>query len=91
VISLSNQSKVSQVEKVVFLSGAEELRDKARAISFLKYPQNFPDADPVRIVRKATLNCNIYSKECTLILTPSDEAAVPLPTSVALPVTPSIQ
>jgi tetratricopeptide (TPR) repeat protein len=81
LISMSNESKAGKVERVVFLSGAQELRPMTRSISMVKYPQRFPDANTVRVVRKATLNCNIYSTNCTLVLTPSDEAAVALPDS----------
>jgi tetratricopeptide (TPR) repeat protein len=88
LISLSNETKSGPPEKVVFLSGAEELRNTSRAISVLKYPQSFPDSEPVRIVRKATLNCNIYSKGCTLILMPSDEAAIALRDRAVMPVVP---
>ena len=91
LISLTNEAKSGPVEKVVFVSGSEGLRRASHAISTLKYPQTFPDTEPVRIVRKATLNCNIYSKDCTLVLMPSDEAAVATRDRAALQVMPTPQ
>jgi len=76
LVSLINDAKV---EKVVFLSGAEELRNARESISAVKYRQTFPSSEPSRLIRRATLNCDIYSKGCTLILTPTDEAAVSIP------------
>jgi tetratricopeptide (TPR) repeat protein len=76
LISLINGAKA---EKTVFLSGAEELRSATAALSAIKYPQSFPDSTATRLIRKATLNCNIYSKDCTLTLTSTGEAAISIP------------
>ena len=53
----------AKAEEVVFQSGAEELRKAIPVLSGLKYPQSFPEATPVRVIRKAILSCSIYSKE----------------------------
>ncbi len=68
--------------RVAFSSGSEELRKAVAAISAVKFSQTIPDATPTRIIRKATLNCNVYSKDCNLVLAPTQEAAA---TPAALP------
>jgi len=75
VLSLTNGTKVDNVSVV---SGAEELRDAVADIAVAKYPQTFPNDTPVRILRKATLSCSIYTKECFLILLSIQDAAVPV-------------
>jgi tetratricopeptide (TPR) repeat protein len=73
VISLRNGSKV---DDVAYISGADELRNATADIASAKYPQPFPDDTPTRIIRKATLSCSIYIKECVLILLPVADAAI---------------
>jgi tetratricopeptide (TPR) repeat protein len=74
VVSFTNSSKV---DNVTYVSGADELRNATADIAAAKYPQSFPDDTPVRIIRKATLSCSIYMKQCVLILLPIGDAAVP--------------
>jgi hypothetical protein len=76
VISLVNGVKAGEI---VFVSGAEELRNSVAALASAKYPQSFPDDTPTRILRKAILSCSIYTPECFLVLMPSPDAAVPVP------------
>jgi hypothetical protein len=76
VISLINGSKA---DNVVFVSGAEELRNAIAGLASVKYPQSFPDDTPTRILRKAILSCSIYTSECFLVLMPVADAAVPMP------------
>ena len=74
VISITNNSKA---DDVTFVSGADELRNATADIAAAKYPQTFPDATPVRIIRKGTLSCSVYMKQCVLVLLPIADAAVP--------------
>ncbi len=74
VVSFTNNSKV---DDVTYVSGADELRNATADIAAAKYPQSFPDETPVRIIRRATLSCSIYMKQCVLILLPVSDAAVP--------------
>jgi len=80
VISITNGSKA---DNVVFLSGSEELRNAIAAIATVKYPQTFPDDTHTRILRKASLNCSVYAKDCQLFLTTVQEASslppIPVP------------
>ena len=79
LISITNGPKV---DNVVFLSGSEELRNAATALAALRYPQTLPDSTPVRVIRKANLNCSIYTKDCTLVLTLAADAAVSPPSGI---------
>jgi tetratricopeptide (TPR) repeat protein len=72
VISITNGSKA---DNVVFLSGTEELRNAIAAIAGVKYQQTFPDDTPTRILRKASLNCSVYAKDCQLFFTTVQEAS----------------
>jgi tetratricopeptide (TPR) repeat protein len=73
VISLINGPKV---DDVTFSSGAEELHNAVADMAAAKYPQPFPDDTPVRILRRGTLSCSIYTHECFLILLPIRDAAL---------------
>jgi hypothetical protein len=77
-------SKDGHIFDVAFVSGTEELRNAIAALSILKIPQSFPDDTNAKILRRATLNCSVYSNDCTLVLMPISEAAaaasyVPIP------------
>jgi hypothetical protein len=63
--------------EVSFVSGADELRTGSEALANAKYPQTFPDSAPVKIIRKGTFSCSVYTKECVLLLMPAPDAAVP--------------
>jgi transglutaminase-like putative cysteine protease/tetratricopeptide (TPR) repeat protein len=60
-----------------FKSGAPELQNLVADLTTINYPQRFPDDTIVRIVRKATLSCSIYTKGCVFVLLPIQDAAVP--------------
>ena len=76
VISLVNGVNA---DNVVFVSGAEELRNAIASLASAKYRQSFPDDTPTRILRKAIFSCSIYTPECFLVLMPATDAAVPVP------------
>ena len=60
-----------------FRSGAPQLQNLVADLTTIKYPQRFPDDTAVRIVRKGTLSCSIYTKGCVFVLLPIQDAAVP--------------
>jgi transglutaminase-like putative cysteine protease/tetratricopeptide (TPR) repeat protein len=60
-----------------FKSGVPELQNLVADLTTIKYPQRFPDDTAVRIVRKGTLSCSIYTKGCVFVLLPIQDAAVP--------------
>jgi len=62
---------------VAFKNNVRELEKGKEILAAFKYPQSFPDGTAVKIVRKGTLNCSIYFKDCTLILMKPTEAVVP--------------
>jgi tetratricopeptide (TPR) repeat protein len=80
VISLTNGPKV---DNVVFLRGSDELRDATAAITATKFPLSFPDTTPTRILRKGSLSCSIYAKQCLLLLSTVEEASPPAPNIVS--------
>ena len=80
VISIINGSRI---DNVVFVSGAEELRNAIAAIAATKFSQLSPDDTPIRILRKATFSCSIYTKDCFLVLMPVTDAVVPDPVIVS--------
>jgi len=80
ILALTNGPRV---DNVVFVSGTEELRNAVAALAAAKYPQSFPDQIPTRIVRRASLNCSIYSKDCQLFFSTISESAAPPPIPIA--------
>lgn len=82
IISFTNGDKLA---KVVFVSGSEELRKATTALARTKYFQSFPDNTPAQIIRRATLNCSVYSRQCTLLIATLADAAAPIPNWVPFP------
>jgi hypothetical protein len=60
-----------KVEGVKFLGGSDKLKGLNDKLATLKYPVEFPDATPTKLVRRGTVSCK--SDECTLTLQASDE------------------
>ena len=56
---------------VKFLSGDDKLKSLNDKLASLKYPVEFPDTTPTKIVRRGTVTCK--SQACTLTLQASDE------------------
>jgi hypothetical protein len=83
IISFTNGDKLA---KVIFVSGSEELRKATVALARAKYFQSFPDNTPAQIIRRATLNCSVYSRQCTLMIATLAEAAAPIPNWTPIPV-----
>jgi len=74
VISFTSSSKP---EKVVFESGAEELRGGIPALTAAIYPQIVPDTTAVRILHRAILSCLHSADDCVLVFIPDTEMALP--------------
>jgi tetratricopeptide (TPR) repeat protein len=72
VIAMTAGEKRAQI---AYVSGAEELQKANDLLAKLKYPQDFPDATRVRVVRKAVFSCSIYTKDCTIVLAPTWDSA----------------
>jgi tetratricopeptide (TPR) repeat protein/transglutaminase-like putative cysteine protease len=60
-----------RVEGVKFLSGDDKLKTLNDKLATLKFPVEFPDTTPTKIVRRGTVTCK--SDACTLTLQASDE------------------
>ena len=63
----------ARVESVRFLGGNEKLRPFADRLRSLDYGPLFPDASPVKLIRRGTLSCSAAGAECSLILRLGDE------------------
>ena len=57
-----------KVDGVKFIRGAEELKNAGQRLSSLKFPVEFPDAHPARIVRRGILMCGVAGCDFTLLL-----------------------
>jgi tetratricopeptide (TPR) repeat protein/transglutaminase-like putative cysteine protease len=67
----------TKVEGVKFVSGSDALQSYADRLAALDYHTVFPDASPVKIVRRGTLSCSVKTGDCTFtLLLPEDVHAV---------------
>jgi len=60
-----------KVEGIKFLGGDDKLKGLNDKLATLKYPVEFPDTTPTKLVRRGTVTCK--SDACTLTLQASDE------------------
>ena len=72
-VLLSPGGKAAKVDTVKFISGSEELRPFAAKLRDLEYGPMFPDASPVRLVRRGTLACSASTGDCTFTLIRPEE------------------
>jgi hypothetical protein len=67
----------TKVEAVKFVSGDETLRPIGEKLSSLDYGTVFPDASPIKLVRRGTLACSAKTGDCTFtLILPEDVHAV---------------
>jgi Flp pilus assembly protein TadD len=77
LVLLSPDGKGAKVEGVRFISGSERLRPFAAKLRTLDYGSTFPDASPVKLVRRGTLACSAATADCTFtLIRPEDVRAV---------------
>ena len=62
----------SKVDAVKFVSGDEKLKSFTEALRTADYHLTFPDATPVKILRRGTLSCQMPNK-CEFVLTLPDD------------------
>jgi Flp pilus assembly protein TadD len=67
-VLLSPGGKDAKVDAVKFISGSEKLRPFVAKLRDLDYGPMFPDAAPVKLVRRGTLACSASSGDCTFTL-----------------------
>jgi hypothetical protein len=60
------------VDAVKFVSGDEKLKSFTEALRTADYHLTFPDATPVKILRRGTLSCQMPYK-CEFVLTLPDD------------------
>ncbi len=68
LIVLSPGEKTAHADSVRFVSGSEQMRPLAEHLRGLDYGPMFPDASPVKLVRRGTLTCSAKDGDCVLIL-----------------------
>ncbi len=67
-VLLSPGGKNAKVDAVKFISGSEKLRPFVAKLHDLDYGPMFPDAAPVKLVRRGTLACSASTGNCTFTL-----------------------
>ncbi len=60
------------VEGAKFIAGSENLMSATTALVLAKYEVSFPDASPVRLLRRGTVTCTAGGAGCVLVLLPAD-------------------
>ena len=76
-VLLSPGGKAAKVDAVKFISGSEKLRPFAAKLRDLEYGPMFPDASPIRLVRRGTLACSASTGDCTFtVIRPEDVRSV---------------
>ncbi len=68
LILLSPGEKSAKADGVRFISGSEKLRPFAATLRALSYGPMFPDASPIKLVRRGTLACSAVTGDCTFTL-----------------------
>jgi hypothetical protein len=72
-VLLSPGEKEAHADAVQFVSGSEKLRPFAEPLRALDYGAVFPDASPLKIVRRGTLTCSARTGDCSFTLVPPEE------------------
>ena len=72
-VLLSPGEKEAHADAVQFVSGSEKLRPFAEPLRALDYGAVFPDASPLKIVRRGTLSCSAKTADCSFTLIPPEE------------------
>ena len=67
-VLLSPAAKNPKVDAVKFISGSQDLRPMVDKLRALEFGPMFPDASPVKLVRRGTLACSAVSGNCTFTL-----------------------
>jgi len=72
-VLLSPGEKNAKVEGVRFVSGSEKLRPFTSKLRSLNFGPMFPDASPMKLVRRGTLACSATTSDCIFTLIPPEE------------------
>jgi tetratricopeptide (TPR) repeat protein len=65
---LGTDGSSTKVEAIRFISGSEKLRPFEENLRRLDYGTMFPDASPVKLVRRGTLSCSAANTDCVFTL-----------------------
>jgi tetratricopeptide (TPR) repeat protein len=63
----------SRVDAVKFVSGDEKLKSYTEALRTADYHLTFPDATPVKVLRRGTLSCSVTTRKCEFSLMLPDD------------------
>jgi tetratricopeptide (TPR) repeat protein/transglutaminase-like putative cysteine protease len=72
-VLLSPGEKEAHADAAEFVSGSEKLRPFAEPLRALDYGAVFPDASPLKIVRRGTLTCSAKTGDCSFTLIPPED------------------
>jgi Flp pilus assembly protein TadD len=76
-VLLSPGGKNTKVDDVRFLTGSEKLRPFAAKLRSIDYGAMFPDASPIKLVRRGTLSCSASTGDCVFtLIRPEDVRSV---------------
>jgi tetratricopeptide (TPR) repeat protein len=73
LIVLSADGKAAHADAVRFVSGSEAMRPLAQRLRALDYGAIFPDASPVKLIRRGTLSCAAKDGNCVLMLSRAED------------------
>ena len=65
----------AQIEAVRFVGGSDSLRRFANELKSLDYGEVFPDATPMKLIRRGTLACSAATGDCNFILSLPESAS----------------
>jgi Flp pilus assembly protein TadD/transglutaminase-like putative cysteine protease len=68
LVLLSPGEKDARVDAVQFISGSDNLRPFVGALRSLHFAGMFPDASPVKLIRRGTLSCSTATGQCVFVL-----------------------
>jgi tetratricopeptide (TPR) repeat protein len=75
-VLLSPVGKEAHVNAVRFVAGSEKLRPLADRLRSLDFGSMFPDASPIKLIRRGTLTCSAKMGDCVFILAIPQDAKV---------------
>jgi tetratricopeptide (TPR) repeat protein/transglutaminase-like putative cysteine protease len=74
---LLSSGPMAKVDAVKFVSGDEKLKSYGEALRTADYHLTFPDATPVKVLRRGTLSCSMPAGGCKFVMTlPEDMRTV---------------
>ena len=73
LIVFSPEQNQARVDAAQFVSGDAQLKPFADRLRTLNYGAMFPDATPIKLIRRGTLSCSAESSRCNFTLAPAED------------------